>query len=94
MGRAFIGVLIGIITLVLSIIISIILWMMGIPLFFLVFFLPLIGFSFLSWGEKEEEPPRLRQFGIMQYKFCPRCGYQLEGWERFCPVCGFKLRED
>ena len=91
MGKAL-GLIIGIVTLIVSLIISVLLWMMGIPLFFLVFFLPLMGFSFFSWGEKERE--KMDLFAPTTIRFCPRCGYQLEGWERYCPVCGYQLRED
>lgn len=29
----------------------------------------------------------------MAYKFCPECGYKLDGEYKFCPECGFKLAE-
>ena len=80
------GLLIGLVTLVVSIIISIILWTLGYPVFFLFFFLPLIGLSFSGFGKEKEE--RVVFIG----KYCPRCGHKLEGWERYCPVCGYELR--
>ena len=24
-------------------------------------------------------------------RFCPNCGYELQGFERFCPICGMKV---
>ena len=81
-----IGVLIGLITLIVSVFVSIVLWMLGYPFFFLFFFLPLVGFSFSGFGKEER--------GFHAVRYCPRCGYKLEGWERYCPVCGYKLRED
>lgn len=29
----------------------------------------------------------------MAYKFCPECGYKLDGEYKFCPECGYKLAE-
>lgn len=83
-----IGLLIGLVTLIISIIISIILWTLGYPIFFLFFFLPLIGLSFYPSRKEKEE-----RF-IFTGRYCPRCGHKLEGWERYCPVCGYELRID
>ena len=30
----------------------------------------------------------------MAYKFCPECGFKLNGEYKFCPECGFNLIED
>jgi len=89
MGRIS-GLLIGVLTLIFSLIITLIMWQFGIPLFFFVFFLPLIGFSFGGFG-KEEDKKEI--FFRQHFKYCPRCGYKLEGWEKYCPMCGYELRE-
>ncbi|MHA1615933.1 MAG: hypothetical protein ACTSX9_01310 [Candidatus Njordarchaeales archaeon] len=90
MSRILIGIIIAIITLVISLVITLILWSMGIPGFFLLFVLPLIGLP-LIFHEEEKEYPVPPGYDIARR--CPRCGYNLQGWERYCPVCGQKLRE-
>mgnify|MGYP000533553936 CR=1 FL=1 len=91
MGRWSFGIIVAIITLLFSILVTLLMWMQGIPGIFLVFFLPLIGFPLFVWKSEKEEKYPLEAF--VAPKFCPRCGYSLEGWEKFCPVCGYKLKE-
>ncbi|MGQ4891920.1 MAG: zinc ribbon domain-containing protein [Candidatus Njordarchaeia archaeon] len=84
--RISLSILIGIITLVGSILLSLILMKLGIPIFFVAFFLPLIGIPIIKTDSAikyEDLYPRFRR--------CPRCGAPLEGWEKFCPNCGYRL---
>ena len=30
----------------------------------------------------------------MSFKFCPECGFKLDGIYKFCPECGFKLQDN
>ncbi|MHA1590125.1 MAG: hypothetical protein ACTSVA_05930 [Candidatus Njordarchaeales archaeon] len=90
MSRIMLGVIIAIITLIISVIVTIFMWMSGIPGFFLLFVLPLVGLPLIFHEEKEYSLPPAT-YDII--KRCPRCGHVLQGWERYCPVCGYKLRE-
>jgi len=81
-----IGILIGILTLIVSVIVTIILNLMGLPIFFFAFFLPLLGMPLVI---KKEETFPVDKFEL---NYCPNCGIKLNGWENYCPNCGFKLR--
>jgi len=85
------GILIGLLTLIASVIITIILNLMGLPIFFFAFFLPLVGMPLIiKEGIFEEKSPVIETVG--EIKYCPVCGAKLSGWENYCPQCGHKLR--
>ena len=35
----------------------------------------------------------MKERSIMSFKFCPECGYKLDGAYKFCPECGYRLEE-
>jgi len=80
------SLIIAIVTLILSILISIVLTLItGVPIFFIAFFLPLLGLPMFT-KERYYVPP------VLEVKRCPNCGAVLEGWENYCPVCGYRLK--
>lgn len=84
------GILIGILTLIVSIAITIFLNLIGLPIFFFVFFLPLLGMPLVIKKEETFREPFSTTESELNY--CPNCGFKLEGWENYCPKCGFRLR--
>jgi hypothetical protein len=58
-----------------SIAFSVVMWLLHLPFFFFVLFIPLIPFF-------------LRDRAVMR---CPACGWETTGSERFCPCDGTPL---
>ncbi len=81
------GVFVGLLIFIISVLASIILWIIGIPIFFAFLFLPIVGFPIFKKTDIQFE-----ETGYEKPKFCPNCGYPLEGWENYCPRCGYKLK--
>ena len=61
-----------------SVSLTVFLWMFGLPLFFLFFFVPLIPFF--------SSRSRVRR--------CPACGWKTSGNELFCPYDAYALEDD
>jgi len=82
-------------TLTASVLLSIVFLMLGLPIFVIFAFLPLFWMA-PKLGEEEviiEETERFKVPKRHPYKFCPVCGFKLEGWENYCPNCGFRLKK-